>query len=90
MLTFRNEKRYLPVVANPPLECPEEVAYPRAVMVSTSDLMVSKTNHIYKGRKGRATGEAKAAKAFKQLEAINWDSCPCSNCKQAKDIIDNA
>ena len=78
------------MVSDPPLECSGDDEYPRAVMVSSSDLKVSNTNHIYKGRKGCASGEAKAAKAFKDLERIDWDNCHCPNCVNAKEIIDNA
>ena len=90
MLTFRNEKRYLPIVADPPLECPPDAVYPRPVMVSADDLKVSKSGHIYRGRKGRATGEARAAKAYKDLEGIDWGSCSCKNCEDAKVIVENA
>ena len=90
LFTFGNKKRYLQVVADPLLECLEDTDFPRAVMVFSNELKVSQSNHIYRGRKGRAPGEAMAAKAFKELAGINWECCSCANGHNAKEIIDNA
>ena len=78
------------MVADPLLECLEDTDFPRAVMVFSNELKVSQSNHIYRGRKGSAPGEAMAAKAFKELAGINWECCSCANGHNAKEIIDNA
>ena len=77
----------MPVIADPPLEWPGTGEFPRPIMVSEKRLKLSMTNHIYRGAKGRTSGEADEARKYREMEKIKWERRTCKNCQKAKTIV---